>query len=276
MGVGMIAHGPELRAMAVDGAIDRLADFFTDRSVTGDAWNLEIVFDVPGSLGASDFVGVRTGRVSPSQRRAQVLVAVPNEVARSDEPDIALIDLAAEAVEVGLIEVQKRGGYLDKHGLHQALENARAAVERDGPAGPTPMTPAELDQDALLADAMAELGQSKSSHRLDDDQGSLRQADPGDVGARIDIELTIGDDRSALEDAFELEARIASELESTQRGMIDGNEIGQGKFTIFAEGAAMSPLVDMATRLIRDSWTQPGVVIRQFGGSDEEQELRVQ
>lgn len=272
MGVGMIAHGPELRAMAVDGAIDRLAEFFTNREGAGDAWSLEIVFEIPGSLGTPDFVGVRTGRVSRGQRLAQVLVAVPDEVARSHEPDRALIDLAAEAVEVGSIEVRKRGGHLDKHGLQEALESAREAVERDGPAGPKPMTPAELDQDALLADAMAQLGLSMSHHGLDD---VLPQADPRDIEARIEIELTIGGDRSALRDALELEARLTSELESRHRGLIDGNEIGQGKFTIFAAGPAIAPLVDVAARMIRDSWTRPGVVIRQFAGSDEEQELHL-
>ena len=261
--------------MAVDGAIDRLAEFFTNGGGAGDAWSLEIVFEIPGSLGAPDFVGVRTGRVSPGQRLAQVIVAVPDRVARSPEPDLALIDLAAQAVEFGSAEVQKHGGKLHAEELRRALEVARLAIESDGPAGPRPMTPAELDQDAILADVMAELGLSMPPDRLDRGKEPMSEAGVGDGGARIEIELSIGDDHSALEDAFDLEARIASELESRQGGQIDGNEIGQGKFTIFAEGPVVAPLLDVATHVVSANWTRPGVVIRQFIGSDEMPELHL-
>lgn len=253
MGVGIIAHGPELRSTPVYGAISRLRESLSARSPKAGAYELEIVFEIPGSMGAPDFRGAKLGLVSVEARMIQVFVAVPVEVARLDAPDQEIVALAEDAVEVALRTAEARQALLDEATLRSDLAQAREAIERLGPAGPRPLSADEVEQQRILAEVLAQHGLSAGV------AAPTSQSRDNEAGVSLHLHLS---DESALQQAFLLERRLADALKRANVGYIDGNEIGQGDFAVYLYGPSREALVRVADSTLADHWAGRKAIIR--------------
>ena len=144
-------------------------------------------------------------------------------------------------------------------------------VHRTGPAGPRPLTAAEARQDSILQESLAALGLAAVQPigpQSERDLDHSTEAEP----ASVEVQLLIGNDASALSDAYALEAAIREKLDTDRIGHVDGNEIGEGEFTIFVYGPHLEPLLSLIESIVRDYWTRPGarLSIAQAGGDDVE------
>jgi len=91
-----------------------------------------------------------------------------------------------------------------------------------------------------------------------------------DKGERAGIEVHLRvNGREAIDKAFELEGLIAERLESDAAGYVDGNEVGNSDFTIYAYGPDMVLLRASVEAVVRDRWAQPGVVLRVLDNEEE-------
>ena len=77
--IGAIEHGPELEQSRISQAVSHVARLFGARSRAAmTASSIEVVFDIPGSLGEPDFNGVQVGTSWPKAEELQVFAAVPS------------------------------------------------------------------------------------------------------------------------------------------------------------------------------------------------------
>jgi hypothetical protein len=197
--IGSIAHGPELERKPILRELGRLARALYDTPET--ETGLELAFDIPGSLGRADFEGFQLTRRRSGARNVLVFIEVPEAIATSAEPLAALIDLAADAI--------------------------RLAAPKS--------TRTENELMSELTRAAATLGVPVSSTLEATDRRSTRLAEVSDDEAAIEIDLLL-DDHADVDRAFAFEEALGDYLEQRGVGYVDGNEVGDGLFTIFAYG----------------------------------------
>lgn len=94
--IGSIEHGPELEHSPLAQAIKKLAHWSASIGGLGDG-SVEVVFDVPGSLGGSETSGVDLRRAR-GPRRSLVFVEVPPSLATSSDPTAKLLELLRGAL----------------------------------------------------------------------------------------------------------------------------------------------------------------------------------
>jgi hypothetical protein len=97
----------------------------------GSELNLNVVFQIPGSVLRPDFTGVRTGRFSPKRNLLLVQVALPEEP--SEEIGTQLVCALAAAVEEAQRWANRRrraDGLAELHAIVQALDRSPLAAER--------------------------------------------------------------------------------------------------------------------------------------------------
>ena len=95
--IGAIFGGPEGFQLPVARAISRLKHLCDVRD-DGDCGSVDVVFHVAGSLLKPKHIGVRTGRLSRKKRILQVQIAVPAEVASSEDAYQTLVAWVSEAL----------------------------------------------------------------------------------------------------------------------------------------------------------------------------------
>jgi hypothetical protein len=280
IGVGSIQNGPEVGLTAASGAVGRLADLFEPGQPEDGTYSLVLVFEIPGSLGASTYTGARVGYVDWAQCIIQMAIAVPEEVAASSAPDLALVDLAEQAVERAAATLARRGERLDLAGCQAALDRAREEIERSGPVGARPPTEAELEEERVLAQMAEELGipPNPPSSRLqptepvvkDRSSTHLRPGEPAAETSEITVIVTLAiPNKAAVDAAFALEDALVEQLERDGIGYVDGNEIGGGEMSIFCFGDDAEALHSMIEEIVRSMWHHPGAVIRATNGEDD-------
>lgn len=254
--LGSIAFGPELERRRVIPEITRLRGALMPELMPS---TIEIVYFIPGSLGEADFEGLQLSRSRAKSRHILVYVDVPRDVAESDEPMPALIDLARSAIEYA------RGAGSGK---------SRSATSQS------------VDFDALLEAlnraAGSILGSSLVPRPRGDRAPVVVEPDAQEAGiqnrdnsqrAGVVVGLRIGNDRSALGAAFALEDELEQRLEATHSGYVDGNEVGQGTFDIYAYGPSLTKLRSEVESLVRHRWTRAGATLRILDGDDRVETL---
>ena len=97
--IGAIFGGPEGFQLPVARAISRL-ERLRDVGGDGNSGSVDVVFHVAGSLLQPEHVGVRTGRLSRKRRMLQVQIAVPAEVASSEDSYPLLLAWVREALTI--------------------------------------------------------------------------------------------------------------------------------------------------------------------------------
>lgn len=240
IGIGSIEFGPEISRRPISGAIHRL-----NATLGGAASFLDIVFVVPGKLGKADFEGYKVRRGSKGKPPV-VFAEVPSDLASATDPLPGLIDLA------------------------------RRAVRRAAPVLTTPTSPGRLgvdveDLEAALDAAERSLG-VRSTGAPDTHEWTpvtvsrVGRADADRAGVQISLPVR---DRGAMVEALDLETRIEQRLDSDSAGFIDGNEVGEGLFTIYAYGPIASVLRRSIEVTVREHWRRPGAVLRLMDGDNE-------
>lgn len=221
--IGAIEHGPELEQSRISQAVSHVARLFGARSRAAmTASSIEVVFDIPGSLGEPDFNGVQVGTSWPKAEELQVFAAVPSALAAQADPELALLDLVDEAIAEVASAAERRGVPIDVTSFRRDIEWVRRTLVNPSHAGPDP--PA----------------QALAPHVGERQTDAAVAASEDGVGFRVRVTTP---DEGALKKAFLLEAAIDDRLRSEGIGYVDGNELGAGSFLIFAYGSAEHELI---------------------------------
>jgi len=256
IGIGIVLHGPELRLAPVYGAIGRLAgllkaDQGQDLTRT---YQLVVVFEVPGSLGGPTFTGARKRDIDHDGRHLGVEVAVPESVTRSAAPDPDIVRLARDAVAVAEAFARDEGAEFDPDAHLALLAAAEREVMQGGPAGPRPLTDAEAEDDRILAEAMKTLGISAHA-------GGPSPVPPDQPRAVMTVTLSVPDE-SAVAAAWAFEEALHAQLERTDAGYIEGNDVGSSEFNIYVAGDSREALEGVLHEVLATKWDRPGARVR--------------
>jgi hypothetical protein len=248
--VGSIAFGPEVERQPILSEISRLRGALMPDEGSP---SIEVVYFIPGSLGGAEFDTFEVRRSRSDKGRILVYVAVPPNVATSVAPMPDLIALARAAIEFGAGHHATRGS--DAMSVH--------------------------DRDALLASlAAVEERLSPGSFARQGDEvrrrGANRRVEQSKQGeASVTIRLPLGVGGAHLDDAFDLEDRLETELEGAGVGYVDGNDIGQETFQIFVEGPDVQKLRAVVEPVVRKSWTGSNGSMTLFDGDTVIAEVRL-
>ncbi|WP_135212656.1 hypothetical protein [Vitreimonas flagellata] len=128
--IGAVYRGPELKGapinrvlMDVSAAIKGLRGPLQEAEAP---W-LNAVFVVPGSLGATGFRGLEFGEFSPTSKGLVVRIAVPSEVAGSNDPRQYVVDTLHGANAMAFEFFRQAGEDFD---LPEAERLVRAVADR--------------------------------------------------------------------------------------------------------------------------------------------------
>lgn len=243
MDIGMIAYGHELERRPIFRDVYRLRKTLFSEGV---APAIEVVFLIPGSLGKADFEGFQVSRSGSKHRQVLVYVDVPGAVAESDEPMPALIALARSALAYARPRLPRGAVSVDVDALAPILDAAeRTLLGQRGhdltlPAGPRDATPSSADPRAI--------------------------EDEESAAAEIVLRTL---DQDSVDAAFALEDEIEQRLGLDESGHVDGNEVGQGTFVIFAYGRSLAALREVVESVVLERWHRPGTRIRLFDRDTE-------
>lgn len=234
--IGSIAYGPELERRPILHELERLSQSL--RAAPEPEPSIELAFVVPGSMGHPDFKGFRLARRRGGTRHLIVYVEVPTSLAESDKPLPDLIQLAIAAIRYAVDNKPSKPGHLtESEGILLLTEMQRSAAK----LGVEP---------SLVPDKTIQVGQPPGVDSLD----------MLDVEPSVEVILATTD-HSAINEAFDLEERLADRLSAESVGYIDGNEVGQGVFTIFALGPEFAPLRAAVEEVVRERWSRPGATL---------------
>lgn len=246
MDIGLIAYGRELERRPIFREVRRLRNALVTEGVPP---AIEIVYIVPGSVGGADFEGFQKSRSRTGSRHPLVYVDVPSAVAESDDPMPALVDLVRMALE-----------FARSSGAQERASKDMRALDFD-----------DLFRSLDAAASLLEPGAARSPKlvaRTARSRAALDESDDEDH-AGVVVQLTVGDDPSAVSAAFQLEDELAQQLEATGAGYVDGNQVGQGTFEIFAYGRSLPALRDAVSAFVRDRWSAGGATVRPLDGDDK-------
>lgn len=99
--LGSVVGGPEdIPAETLFGEISALIIAHRDKTPISTKAGLNIVFHFPGSICPVTFKGIRTAKFSRKQKLLMVQVAVPEEVAASNNADAFTLDSIREAIRL--------------------------------------------------------------------------------------------------------------------------------------------------------------------------------
>lgn len=243
MDIGMIAYGGELERRPIFRDVYRLRNTLLSEGVTP---AFEVVYLIPGSLGKADFEGFQVSRSRSKHGRVLVYVDVPSTVAESEEPMPALIDLARSALEYARARLPRGSVSVDVDALLPNLDAAEQTLL------------GKRRRESILT---SELRYAKPSA-----EGLSAEADQDDAEVEIVLRTL---DQASVDAAFALEDEIEKRLDSTKSGHVDGNEVGQGTFVIFANGPSLAALREAVESVVRERWHRPGARIRLLDGDTE-------
>jgi len=234
--IGSIAYGPELKRRPILRELERLSQIL--RKSPDPRASIELAFVVPGSLGQADFRGFEMARRRGGERTTIVFIEVPRDVAESPAPLSALLELARQGLVV-------------------------AASSSRGKSNSTiaPDTDVLTDELQRASEALGVPPRSQAPPATDHAVEITSRTTRGPEEAGLEIEFEVPDSR-AIDEAFELEQLLEDRLSAAQVGYVDGNEIGQGRFTIFTYGPRLDALREVVEPLVRERWRRAGVDLR--------------
>ncbi len=110
MYIGQVYGGPELKGSRIDRVLAKVTRLVGEGE-EGAFGSLDVVFHVPGSIGAPEHTGIRTGRFSKRERMLMLQIAVPREVLTKEEPEIEEFVMASlnEVVRLATPVFQRAG-----------------------------------------------------------------------------------------------------------------------------------------------------------------------
>lgn len=223
--IGSIAYGPELERLPILRDLERLSQVL--RGEPDIEPKLELAFVIPGSLGGPDFRDFKGSRRRQGGRTI-IFIAVPGSVAMSESPIPELVDLAFAAISYAV-----DANRIPRSELHALRSELRYAAAQLG------------------VDVAYSVSRGIKSESVSD-------ADPESI-----VELVlVTPDRRAVGDAFDLEDALVEHLAASSAGYVDGNEVGDGIFTIFAVGRELPRLREAVQTITRSHWSRPGAVLR--------------
>lgn len=243
--IGSIAYGPELERRPVMRGLESLSQVLRlDPEPT--AW-VELAYVVPGTMGRAEFEGFKVDRRRGAHKNLIVYIDVPTVVAESESPLPALIDLARMAIRF------VRGGLGPSPGMIDQAEAAKLQAELESAAD-------KLGVSARAGDVSPP--RPPAGMRMDG------------VPAGVHVLLSLRDRQDML-DAFELEAAIEQHLAAAGTGYVDGNEVGDDQFTIFAYGPDGAKLSELVTSTIRGRWNRRGALLQLYDGDRDVVTVRI-
>lgn len=241
--VGSIAFGPEVERQPIIAEISRLREALMPDDGSP---MIEVVYFIPGSLGHADFEQFEVRRSRSGNGRLLVHVAVPSDVAASDAPMPALIDLARSAIEFGTRHRSgRKSGASDVHDVDVLLASLTRAALKVSDTG-------VADTERIRIRPFEPTPHDQDHHE-----------------AGVIIRLMLGDNRTNLSAAFELEDRLGERLEATGIGYVDGNEVDLATFEIHAYGPEVQSLRGVVEPIVREHWIGKLATLRLFDGDQE-------
>lgn len=198
--IGRVAYGPEVRHLPVDHAVTAILDALKRELADVELGSsVDVVVHIPGSLGGPDFQGIRTGRLSRRKGMVQAEVAIPREVAVSDDPLSLTWSLIAGAIRAAADHLDRAGLAFDRVAVWQALRSTSY-----------------------------KLGTSMAGSNIAPGQEAAEPHGYVAVAMRFDPRL-----RGR---PFEIEDALRHIVEGREVGYLEGNEVGRGEHTAFFFG----------------------------------------
>jgi hypothetical protein len=227
----MIAKGRRLMRLPVANAIHALLMTLRQEETSPE---IELVFIIPGELGKADFDGFEVDRARAG--RTLIFIDVPRAVADAhlDEPVQVVIDLARQALAYGRAALTGQPDSPDFDAAERLLDGAASVMLGDSNArryepresgiwgGGDPIDGAPIGPESGSLDSIQATGMT-----------------PSESNVTITLDTPDG---GSLDDAFDFSAALEDRLERESAGYIDGNEVGQGQFTIYVYGPDVKSL----------------------------------
>ena len=225
--VGAIMGDHAIHRGEVGAAFRRVASALKTDSI--DHGFIEVVFDFPGSITRPAELGIRVGRVRRTDELVQVWVGVEDSIHDLAHPDERLFDLAADAIGAGA----------------QALVRAKIAIEPEQVE-----TAIKQARDAL---GFAVHGGSNAA--------ILPEESRDGWVAEIAIPLPASNPAGAVQAVQLIEDELDRQLRDAGIGYVDGNEVDQVEYVIFAHTRTRDPdgldrvVADVVPGNVRISWS---------------------
>jgi hypothetical protein len=231
------------------------------------AASISLVYLIPGSITSPGFEGFRLGRIKkgpPAWLEARI--GVPAAELESDRLPDLLLDMAEEAIAAASARFEKAGIALDpahrRHVDDVRLSLASRPIER--PLRPHSPTKLQVLVEQIEREIVAERGEVESVTAGESTRGPKRPAPT----QRLTVSLAL---RSPMGEQEELQRLFAFEdvLEALCRGSdgaeLEGNEIGDGAFTLFIVCRSAAKTWAQVEPLIGDLGSVPGSFVELEG-----------
>jgi hypothetical protein len=205
--IGRVGYGPKLDRLPLSSAMDVVRDTLREELGSANAGaSIDIVLHIPGSLGAPDFDGVRTGLLSHRDRIVQAEVAVPRAIADSLDPTGPLLELVASAIVAGAADLRSAGVDFDASAHARALDRTAERLGTPPPRG------------------------------LRLKLGTIPRESPA---VRVSVPVV---DASST---FQIEDALVALIEDAGIGWFEGNEVGEGEHVMYFASDDLAALFDV-------------------------------
>ena len=242
--LGFIAKGPGLMGRPIVRDIRRLRE---ELRVADERPIIELVYVIPGRLGGADFDGFELARSQAANRHHVVFIEVPPELAKSTAPMASLLELGRQAIAYARATIAtSKGRSLDFEALLKLLDDVQRRL-----------TPTMRDSSISSTEPTSSAPPPR------------RRPSPEEPS--IEVILAVADS-SAIDAAFDTEEALHEGLKRSGVGYVDGNEVGQGEFTIFVYGPDLASLRRSTESVVRERWTRPGARLRLSDSQGDEVE----
>jgi hypothetical protein len=250
--VGIIEGGPGSALPDAIGTIKAAANVVLDSAPT-DSFDLAIRFQWAGAAWRPHGDGARVLRVSQEHRSVDVDVVVADAVAwHSEEPMRAAMALYAAAIESAGVAAARRRVPFDPDAYMGALRSAGSTLGVEV----APFPPRDLPGSAMASNGPA---------AATGDGPPDAEADAvGDHGA-VTITFTARSPAD-VERLFSLEDDVEDALHEAGIGDLDGNEVGEGLFTLYLDGLSTDRFAAIVVPVLERHGYGPSSYV--LGGDD--------